>query len=253
MIAAPITVAPNDAPLAIAMTAAPRPRPRVERSVAQLRQAGFAETIHLFAEPATVVASAAGVVPHVNARRLGVWLNWRSAAGVMLQTTSAPWILLCQDDIDVAPCAALALRHAMATLPKDTWGYASLYTSRGNVAGQKARPGWQALDLGRAAVGAQGYCFTRESLAAVLSYDRVLRYRLNHGIDAVVSQALQEMGRNCYFHLPSLCAHTGEGNSTKGVFAFTGKPGPAGLAVVGFSPDYRGYVANRAPNTPVSV
>jgi len=246
-----ITVDPAPALWVIGMTAAPRPQPRVERSIGQLRQAGFVEPVHIFAEPGTKVTPMADVFIHQNARRLGVWLNWRSAATYLLQTTNAPWIVLCQDDIDLCSCAGPALRHALACFPKTSWGFASLFTSRRTVEGQTTRPGWQAFDVGRNAVGALAYCFSRESLQAVLSHEGVLRYRLNHGIDAVVSQAFQEMGRHCYYHLPSLCAHTGDGNSTKGDFVFTGRPGPPEFAPVGFSADYGGYVANPAKSSVV--
>lgn len=221
--------------IAVAMTSAPRPRPTVQRTLAELRRAGFDQTIHLFQEPGTGRTRAPGVKTYTNRTRLGLWYNWRNAAFAMLQTSDAPFILICQDDLALIPSAAAALQHALRALPHERWGYASLYTPTHNVAGRAVRPGWQPVNLGGAAWGALAYCFTRESLFALLHSETALQYRRNFGVDAIVSQTLLELGRDCYYHVPSLAAHTGGGNSTVGHFD------TPGFAALGYSPDYRAY------------
>jgi hypothetical protein len=157
----------------------------------------------------------------------------------MLAHTSAPFILICEDDIRLTPCSALGLYHAIDTLPPDTWGYASLYTPLHNVMTVLTTGGWQAIDHELACWGALAYCFTRKSLECVLKSTIVRDYRGDRDTDILVTAALAAAGRRRYFHVPSLCEHTGGGISSLGHLQF------AEMAAVGYSPDYRGYLLAR--------
>lgn len=229
-----IGVSANTSEVAIAVISAPRPQRTVETTLKELRRAGFSQTIHVFEEPETNVASAPGIMIHTNATRLGLWPNWQSAAYFLLQTTNEPFLLICEDDLQLCPGAAAALRQACSTLDKRYWGYVSLYSPQHNLAGRIVRTGWQDVPAGPHLWGALAYCFTRESLAAILQSRTVRLHTRNDGTDYVVSQAVQELGCRCYFHVPSLCQHAGGGISSVGHVVRSGH------MAIGFSPQYTG-------------
>lgn len=250
----PIRVGPRRELLSIALCTAPRPARTVERTIDELRRAGFDETIHVFQEPGTEVARTAGVRVSTNRKRLGIWRNWKRAARTILARTETPFLLICEDDVAFAPCAAAALQYAMRALDKTDWGYASLYTPAHNLDAHRVRCGWQPVRLATTGWGSLAYCFTRQGLDALLGCEAVRRFRGDKDTDVVVSAALTELGRKLYFHVPSLADHTGGGISTLGHIV------PVGGLAVGFSPEYRGYgfgkrseVARQAHESPSKV
>lgn len=206
---------PKDISIAVGILTAPRSTPTIHRTVHELRRAGFDQTLHVFAEPDADRPDDSKLLFHQNRQQLGLWDNWRSAAIYLLDNTDANFILMCEDDLLLCPAAAAGLQHAIATLPHDDWGYASLYTPRHNLRGCDWSTGWQAIDVGPQAWGALGYCYSRESLEAVINSARVMRHQSNL-VDIVVSHAFQDLHRRCYFHIPSLAAHSGVGLSSLG-------------------------------------
>jgi hypothetical protein len=153
----------------------------------------------------------------------------------MLSEAVAPFILLCEDDIALARCAAAALQHAIDTLPHDRWGYASLYTPWHNLGFQQPRPGWQPLNIGRSSWGALAYCFSRASLEALLACEILREHTTDRETDTVVSAAMASLGRDGFFHVPSLCEHTGMGISS------VGHVHVREMTAVEFAADYNGY------------
>ena len=203
------------ASLAIVMIAAPRSAATVDRSLASLRRGGFTQPIDVFAEPGTAVAPASGVTIHESSTRLGAWRNWRQSARWLLENSTSPFLLVCEDDIELAEDAALGLQHAIDTLPRDGWGFASLYTPRWNLRNHSPVDGWQAVDLREGGCGSLAYCFTRESLEGLLR--RTEPQANAHGdADFMAILTFTALNRHCYFHVPSLCDHTGHGISTLG-------------------------------------
>ena len=227
--------------VAIGVITAPRPIPTLPQTLAELRRAGFSQPVRVYAEPTAAVPDAPGVLVHRNATRLGLWGNWLSSAQRMLADTNAPFVLMCEDDVRFARCAALALQHAIDTLPHDSWGYVSLYTARHNLRHANAGVGWRELAVGAGTWGALAWCFARAGLAAILNARAVCSHNFPDGTDAVVSVAARELGRKCYFHVPSLGDHIGGDNSTEGHRHY-----PGAALGVGFSAEYRGYLP-RAP------
>ncbi len=227
--------------LSVGVITAPRPISTLPQTVSELRRAGFTQPAHVFAEPSAPVPNDPGLVVHRNPTRLGLWGNWAAAARRMLDETDSPFLLICEDDVRLAACAALALQHAIDTIPHDTWGYVSLYTPRHNLPGPGGRPGWRELPVGQGTWGALAWCFTRQGLRALLGAHAVRSHGSPEGTDAVVSLAAHELGRKCYFHVPSLGDHTGGDNSTQGHIQGGGQ-----ALGVGFAPEYRGYVPRRA-------
>ncbi|HEY8506001.1 MAG TPA: hypothetical protein VIL46_15555, partial [Gemmataceae bacterium] len=68
----PVAVRPRPERLAVAMITAPRAVRTVERSLTEVRRAGFGQTVYLFQEPGTGVAPRPGVELFTNPERLGV-------------------------------------------------------------------------------------------------------------------------------------------------------------------------------------
>ncbi len=91
--------------------------------------------------------------------------------------------------------------------------------------------------------GALAWCFTRESLGEVLASDVANEHRGDRDTDLVVSQAIRQLDRRTYFHLPSLGTHVGGGISSLGH-----APREASLAI-DFDANYRQYVDHSAPRT----
>ncbi len=233
----PIAVVLDLAMVSVAMVTAPRPIGMVERSIAELRTAGFHQPIQLFADAGSPSNDLAGVVTHVSDHGLGCWHNWLRAAHAMLNDGDSPFIMLCEDDIELANCAAMGLQHAIDRLPIRDWGFASLYAPKYNLRDQEMdSTGW--LSVRRENHwGALTWCFSRESLRAVLSSRIATRHRGDRDTDIVVSQALHVLGRQTYFHVPSLAAHTGFGISSLGHIPRTES------AALNFDRNYGGYVA----------
>lgn len=219
-------------PLCIGMTAAPRPQRTIESSISQLRYAGFSQTVHVFEEPGTDAPTEPGVFVTTNSRRLGAWKNWLSTAHSLLENTSDPFLLICQDDFRMADFAAGALQQVMEAQTRDDWGYASLHTAPHISTNGRSASGWQALNGDTATQRALACCFTRESLRAVLQSDMVRNHQGDRTIGRIVSQSVQALNRKRYVHLPSLCEHTGEGISTSGALLRTGLSVPTVSVIV---------------------
>ncbi|MDX1948720.1 MAG: glycosyltransferase family 2 protein [Pirellulaceae bacterium] len=212
------------------MTSAPRTFRTVERSLLDLRRAGFSQPIHLFEEPGAAAKLLPGVFRHRNRRQLGMWPNWARAARFLLAETTARWLLICEDDLFASPAAARTLAKGLAKHDGPDFGLASLYTSDHNARLHgETRPGWQPMLLGRNNWGSLAYCFSRESLAAILATSPVKNHDSPVGTDSLLGAACIAAGRRMLFHLPSLFAHAGGGISTMGT------PDKAGFSAVGFA------------------
>ncbi|MGO9113218.1 MAG: glycosyltransferase [Thermoguttaceae bacterium] len=204
------------ATLAIAMITAPRSVRTIDASLATMRRGGFSQTIEVFAEPGVDLAPQPNITVFPNPTRLGAWRNWRQAGQWLLANTTAPFLMVCEDDIRLSADAALGLQHAIDTLPHEDWGFASLYTPRWNLRQHLPKPGWQAVDLRIGGWGSLAFCFTRDSLAELLTSTEPQSERSASHADVLATVVFGALGRRCYFHLPSLCMHTGEGISTLG-------------------------------------
>lgn len=238
----PRPVVTGGARIAVGVVSAPRRLPTVEQTIAHLRAAGFTGAIGVFEEPGTGVRRRAGVDVATNATRLGMWANWLQAARRLLERTTAPYVLICEDDVAFCRSAALALEAAIAELPVERWGLASLYTARHHQGGLPSRrEGWQAFNWTTPHWGALAYCFSRRSLRGLLESSAVRRHEGDESTDVVVGAAMQELGLDAYYHLPSLADHTGSGVSS------SGHHDPLQAGGWGFSPRYIGYVPAPAP------
>lgn len=209
----PRAVEPRHRQIAVGIVTSPRETPTLATTLLELRRAGFHSQLHVFAEPESNLAPHPGMVAHQNSKRLGLWYNWLHAARSMLKLSSAPFILMCEDDLWLTRDAGHALSHAIDSLPHDTWGYASLYTPAHNVGPAVPVLGWQAWDHPDANWGALAYCFPRHVLERIVAQAKAAS---SQHTDQAVSGLLRRWGLRCYFHVPSLCAHAGGMNSATG-------------------------------------
>jgi glycosyltransferase involved in cell wall biosynthesis len=227
---------PADGPtVAVALVSAPRAVNTLPRTILELRTAGFSQIIHVFGEPGTPTVALPEVEMHLNDSRRGAWGNWKHAAATMLEATNDEIILLCQDDLSLAPCAAAALRHAIDVVPRERWGYVSLYTPRQVIGEAESEEGWRAAGEGIVPWGALALAFPRPVLDELLRLNVVRQHAGDRGIDGVVTAAIRSMNRACYFHVPSLVEHVGQGISTLHHAPLRGS------VALGFTPAYNRY------------
>lgn len=230
-----VNVTPVPGRFAIAVLTAPRTERFVDQTLDQLRNAGFDQHIYVFEEPGTAVAPRENISVLTNPHRLGIWPNWLNVASWMLCETREPFILICEDDILLRSDAALALEYAVSTLPHHNFGVASLFTPWANLNGYLPLGGWCPLDLKGKGWGAQTYCLSRTSLRALVEACCASPPHPNGLTDIIVTRVMQQLGRICYTHLPSLAAHAAEGISTWNRVA------EHGMQAVQFDPAHRQY------------
>lgn len=195
--------------IAVGLTTAPRKEATLEYTLRSLRHGGFDQRIDVFAEPGTLADGWAfeGVAVHAHATRMGCFPNWLYTANWLLRETEAPFLLICEDDVEFCRAAFEVVMKGLQLLPKI--GYVSLYTPINNIEEAKVSEdhlGWHALNLGKECWGSLAYAFERKVLGEIIS-------RADHtkekGTDGRVSAIIDAMGLNCWHHLPSLCRHIG--------------------------------------------
>jgi hypothetical protein len=199
--------------LAIAMTTAPRRRPTLPTALASLRAAGFVEDVYLFAEPGTFDQVRrprdARTIVHENGSTRGCFRNWRRAVKRLLSRTSAPWILVVQDDATWVPWAADLLRAQMIARRGARVGVLSPY-----VTGKDVLPtfvdGWNECRVGWTFWGALAFAMPRDAAEDLLRHPRFTNHRGAQQVDAVVSASMLDLGRPIYVHVPSLVDHVGD-------------------------------------------
>lgn len=207
--------------LAIAITTAPRPRETFTGCLASMRAAGFEQTIHVHADGVQVDAPGCNVIR--NEPALGGLKNWCAALEQLVLDTTAPWVMVCEDDVEWAPRARAKLEHDINMLAGKPVGYLSLYIARKVSKEMESRKGWRKLDpglhrslLGGRVWGSQAYALPRATAITLLAdegFDDLRRnYLKNRNRDGIVSGALDRMGLPLYFRVPALCNH-GPGNA----------------------------------------
>lgn len=219
--------------LAIGIITAPRAVPTLGATIKSLRRAGLDHWIDVFAEPGAPTRGLQADLEfsvHQNQQTLGCYGNWLRAARWLLDNTTAPYFLLCEDDVEFCDGAAAALWGGLGQLPDI--GYLSLYTPQHNieVAGVTPAAGWQPLEIGGKAWGALAWCFPR----AVL--DHVVRNEPTpprDGTDQIVTFRVSQTRKVTYSHFPSLARHTGSVSSL-------GHPSKPGFRAVGYQRWWRG-------------
>lgn len=228
--------------LAIAITTAPRAKETFTASLASLRQAGFTQPVRVFADK--VNPSGDGCLVTVNDPPLDGIKNWYKACQTLIEETSAPWLMILEDDVTWANGAAQALYRDLEGLDPEKVGYVSLYLCR-HVAKHIHRelhvsrlPAGMhnAASMGGRCWGSQAYVLPRQSAERLLS-DRIFTNMVQirwKNRDLLVSGTLSRHGKKLLYRVPCLVNHKlGNANSSltkKGVMPdlltdyWTGEP-----------------------------
>jgi len=230
------------ADLAIAITTAPRVRETFTASLASLRQAGFDQTVRVFADKVNPQGEGCEITR--NDPPLDGIKNWVKACQTLLEETQAQWLMILEDDVTWANGAAEALYRDLESLDPDTTGYLSLYlckqVSRHIQREKHLRPlprgMHNAATMGGRCWGSQAYVLPRQA-AKVLLADGIFRKMVQvrwKNRDLLVSGTLSRLGLKLLYRVPCLVNHElGSANSSltkKGVMPdllteyWTGEP-----------------------------
>jgi hypothetical protein len=207
--------------LAIGIQTAFRPRSLLLKTLRSIREAGFSETIHVFAEPMERPQLVDSCEWLPSDHPLGCFPNWKRGVHHLLTHTNASWILMLQDDHVWRPGAADILKDAFS--PHPTVGFLSPYTSPKMVPHyqrEKVREPdhWQEATFhDNAFVGALAICMPRESANALLAHPRFQKHDSHRKVDVLVGNVFRvELRLPILVHVPSLVDHTGNEWSTLG-------------------------------------
>jgi hypothetical protein len=203
---------------AIGMTTAPRASNTLNRTLRSLRNAGWTERVHLFAEPgARVWATRIMGGPLAVIRRkgppLGAWPNFfLGLQELYLRQPDADAYLMVQDDVIF--CRGLRDYLEDRLWPKGARvGVVSLHTPS-HFAAEKSK-GFFPADLGWTAWGAQALIFPNASARAFLSDSKVVEHRQKgildgtKNVDSVVGDWCARTKHHFWMHSPSLTEHIG--------------------------------------------
>jgi len=198
--------------LAVAMIATARPELPLERAIDNLRHGGFDETLHVFAEPGLNQPRRAAVCWHPNPTRLGVVANWSQALRWLLSNTTAPNLLLVEDDGDYCRGARDILAGEIARTPN--YGLLSLYLAARFAHLHAGASGWRSHTYYERTFGAVAVCFRRgggiEDFLACRELATLLAVvPLTGPHDELLFRYFRQHGHSCRTHRPSLADHIG--------------------------------------------
>lgn len=209
--------------VAIAITTAPRERETFTASLASLRAAGFVQRVRVFADK--VSPQGDGCVVTRNDPPLDGIKNWYKACQTLLEETSAPWLMILEDDVTWAEGAAAALYSDLETLDAETTGYLSLYLCRHvarhiqrEVHMQRLPRGFHdASSMGGRCWGSQAYVLPRGAARLLLDdgiFKTQVRVRWKNR-DLLVSGTLSRLRKRLLYRVPCLVDHKlGSANSS---------------------------------------
>lgn len=201
-----------DLSLALAMTLAPRREVTFACALESLRDAGFHEDVHVFAEPGTFAQHTrpSGDLLHVheNVSKRGCFANWKYALEQLLAYTTAQWFLVVQDDVIWRRGSAEILREQMRVRQELRTGLLSPYTSP-QVVEEGFVDGWNECRAGWGWWGALTFCMKRGAAEELLRHPRFAEHADLQQVDAVVAASMLDLGRPSFVHVPSLADHIG--------------------------------------------
>lgn len=196
----------------MAMIATARPELPLERAIDNLRHGGFDETLHVFAEPGLSQPRRAPVRWHPNRSRLGVVANWVLALRWLVNETTAPHLLLVEDDGDYCRGARDLLADEIARTPD--YGLVSLYLAARFAHRHAGAAGWRSHGYDERTFGCVAVCFRRgggveEFLASPELAERLTVAPETASHDELLFRYFRERGLSCRTHRPSLADHIG--------------------------------------------
>ena len=210
--------------IATGIITASRPRPTLEYSLTSYREAGFENPVHIFADGTPAPFKGAyqdrwGSQIIINPLPLGNLRNWMSACRTLLQTTTEPFIMICEDDVTWAENAASVLASELSNWSRSNTGLISLYLPRrmsklleaAHSPGSKLKSGYYGIRCGRKMWGAQCLVLPRSEAQALMScgyIQAVLSDVTNKiNVDAHVAESMLLRGRDLVYRAPCLVDH----------------------------------------------
>ena len=197
--------------LLVGMIACPRADVAFGQALEWIREGGFSEEIHCFAEPGVSRPKDAGVDWHLNKRRIGAYANYKQALIWMLRQTKEDHLLLVEDDVEFCAGAREALFRGIEQYPN--YSSLSLYLSaRETLSGRVWGTGWEPYNLGNQAWGTLAICYRREG--GIARFIEEVKYVAEDPFctpyDARIFAFFERVGSSCYAHNPSLTDHRGK-------------------------------------------
>lgn len=205
---------------AFAVTTAPRPTPTLARSLASFRAAGWTQPVLVQAEADPGPLGDPHGTVTVNPHPLGVLANWVATFRALVESTTAPYLVMVQDDVSwAAGSADVAARRCAELDPFWTWYVDPKVARCLEVATRRPalRPGAYRSSLGYQSNGALCYGFRRELAERLAADDRLAGYLVTHrqNIDHVVPDCCLALGQPLQVWVPGLINHAlGSGNSS---------------------------------------
>ena len=200
--------------LAVGMTSAARKEQYSAVSLASFRDAGFDQTMHVFAEPGAADLSTldTDVETYWNNTQLGCFPNWKHSLTWLVKNVSADWYMIVQDDVIYRNDTWAQLEKGINCPKYQDVGFLSPYASAGMVSsGMRAKKGWwpAAHGPGKGFWGALTFCMPRQSAKLLLSNKRFRNHSHYRKVDVIVGNCFRDMNRDRMICLPSLCDHIG--------------------------------------------
>ncbi len=211
--------------IVIGMTTAPRSTPYIQETLESLAATGQDAPVYLFAEPDSVIPSHPLLRQTIQNRdRLGCFYNWFAAASWMIGHTTAPYILLMQDDVIFRPDAFQELERNATLYQRQNVGFLSMYTNLAmlplNPDGGEDSWGVANFNKTRGYWGALACCWPREKLRAALQTTALQHPEQAHApatpavrlrkVDVLIGRACLELQLRIYTPRASLADHIGE-------------------------------------------
>lgn len=198
--------------LAIAMIATARRELPLERAIDNLRHGGFDEMLHVFAEPGLSPPRRAALCWHSNPVPLGPVANWSQALRWLVNETTAPNLLLVEDDGDYCRGARDLLVGEIARTPD--YGLVSLYLAARFAHRHAGASGWRSHAYDERTFGTVAVCFRRgggveDFLASPELAERLAVAPETASHDELLFRYFRQHGHACRTHRPSLADHIG--------------------------------------------
>ena len=195
--------------IAVGMITCPRPGIRLSESIERLVRGGFGQKVNVFCEPGEVEDNLGPAVSiHRNDSRLGVLGNWIHCLTWLYENTDAEFLLVCEDDVDLARGAHHALTLGMRQY--DQCGFFSLFTPFRNASILGSRHGWVPCTSEADIWGSLALCFPRSSARMLLEYVPLYAEDpLRGATDLIVAQCFVDAQLPRLYHSPSLANHLG--------------------------------------------
>ena len=216
------------------MTTAPRPgNPRIESTLKSLREAGFTDPVHVFAEPGSPRPSCQQHW-HEHAEKHGPWRNWRAGLRFLAEMNDADALYaMVQDDFVVRPGTAAYLDQTVKS--NNVYSPYTAASELGRIgaklAVEQGGQGWYYSAAGWWFCGALFFCFNMRVLHT-LNHFLPETVERNMNIDAHVASVGGRNGVGVVVHRPSLVCHTGDDKDTGSTMGY--RPGGAVRRAAGF-------------------